>query len=112
MAWGEELAVGDEDVFVRRLTGTTAGDALGTRLPAGSLPNSVPISGKVADQPAVDMDGAGTIWVVYRQNFEYGTAIRHRAIARPITGETVGAGQLVDNMGDAPPRAATSSRST
>ena len=30
-------------------------------------------------------------------------AIRHRAIARPITGETVGAGQLVDNMGDAPP---------
>ena len=103
MAWGEELAVGDEDVFVRRLTGTTAGDALSTRLPAGSLPNSVPISGKVADQPAVDMDGAGTIWVVYRQNFEYGMAIRHRAIARPITGETVGAGQLVDNMGNAPP---------
>ena len=61
------------------------------------------MSGKVADQPAVDMDGAGTIWVVYRQNFEYGMAIRHRAIARPITGETVGAGQLVDNMGNAPP---------
>jgi hypothetical protein len=30
-------------------------------------------------------------------------AVRHRAIARPITGETVGAGQLVDNMGNAPP---------
>jgi hypothetical protein len=103
MAWGEELAVGDEDVFVRRLMGTTAGDALSTRLPAGSLPNSVPISGKVADQPAVDMDGAGTIWVVYRQNFEYGMAVRHRAITRPITGETVGAGQLVDNMGNNPP---------
>ena len=92
----------DEDVFVRRLTGSTAGDAHGTRLPAGSLPNSEPGSGKVADQPAVDMDGAGTIWVVYRQNFEYGASTRHRAIARPITGETVGAGQLVDKMGNAP----------
>jgi hypothetical protein len=103
MAWGEALVANtDEDVFVRRLTGATPGDALGTRLPAGSLPNSVAGSGKVADQPAVDMDGAGTIWVVYRQNFEYGASIRHRAIARPITGATVGAGQLVDNMGDAP----------
>ena len=48
------------------------------------------------------MDGAGTIWVVYRQNFEYGAFQRHRAIARPITGGTVGTGQLVDNMGDSP----------
>ncbi len=56
----------------------------------------------MADQPAVDMDGAGTIWVVYRQNFEYGATTRHRAIARPITGETVGPGQLVDKMGDTP----------
>lgn len=104
MAWGEALVENtDEDVFVRRLTGATPGNALGTRLPPGSLPNSVPISGKVADQPAVDMDGAGTIWVVYRQNFEYGMATRHRAIARPITGGTVGAGQLVDNMGNNPP---------
>ena len=103
MAWGEALAANtDEDVFVRRLTGTTPGAALGTRLPPGSLPNSVGGSGKVADQPAVDMDGAGTIWVVYRQNFEYGASVRHRAIARPITGDTVGAGQLVDNMGSAP----------
>jgi len=103
MAWGEVLAGADgEDAFVRRLTGSTPGTALGTRLPAGSLPGSVATSGKTADQPAVDMDGAGTIWVVYRQNFEYGASTRHRAIARPITGETVGAGQLVDNMGDAP----------
>jgi hypothetical protein len=48
------------------------------------------------------MDGAGTIWVVYRQDFAYGAFNRNRAIARPITGATVGAGQLVDNMGDAP----------
>ena len=104
MAWGEVLAgvVNEEDVFVRRLTGTTPGAALGTRLPPGSLPNSVAGSGKVADQPAVDMDGAGTIWVVFRQNFEYGASIRHRAVARPITGETVGTGQVVDGMGDAP----------
>jgi hypothetical protein len=102
MAWGEELAVGDEDVFVRRLTGTTAGDALGTRLPAGSLPNTEAGSGKVADQPAVDMDATGTIWVVYRQDFKY-TLIRNRAIARPITGGTVGAGQIVDNGGNDPP---------
>ena len=103
MAWGEALvANSDEDVFVRRLTGSTPGNALGTRLAAGSLPGSVATSGKIADQPAVDMDGSGTIWVVYRQNFEYGASIRHRAIARPISGETVGEGQLVDNMGDAP----------
>ena len=104
IAWGEVLAtVGDgEDVFVRRLTGSTAGAAHGTRLPAGSLPGSVAGSGKVADQPAVDMDGAGTIWVVFRQDFEYGASKRHRAIARPITGNAVGAGQLVDNMGNAP----------
>jgi hypothetical protein len=103
MAWGEAIVANtDEDVFVRRLTGSTPGTALGTRLAAGSLPGSVAGSGKVADQPAVDMDGAGTIWVVYRQNFQYGASIRHRAIARPISGETVGAGQLVDKMGDAP----------
>ena len=103
VAWGEALVANtDEDVFVRHLTGSSVGSALGTRLPPGSLPNTVAGSGKVADQPAVDMDGAGTIWVVYRQNFEYGASQRHRAIARPITGDTVGAGQLVDNMGDAP----------
>jgi hypothetical protein len=103
IAWGEALVANtDEDVFVRRLTGTSAGNALSTRLAAGSLPNSSPTSGKIADQPAVDMDAAGTIWVVYRQNFEYGASTRHRAIARPITGDTVGAGQLVDTMGDAP----------
>jgi hypothetical protein len=104
MAWAEVLGgvMDDVDVFVRRLTGSTPGSAHGTRLPAGSLPNSNAGSGKKADQPAVDMDGAGTIWVVYRQNFEYGASIRPRAIARPITGETVGTGQLVDNMGDAP----------
>jgi hypothetical protein len=103
MAWGEAaVANTDEDVFVRRLTGSTPGNALGTRLPAGSLPNSDAGSGKVADQPAVDIDGAGTIWVVYRQNFAYGGTNRHRAIARPITGETVGGGQVVDKMGDAP----------
>ena len=111
MAWGEDLAIGDEDVFVRRLTGSTPGRSRHPP-PAGSLPSSVPISGKVADQPAVDMDGAGTIWVVYRQNFEYGMAIRHRAIARPITGETVGAGQLVDNMGNAPPEGRDFQQST
>ncbi len=104
IAWGEILPTpGDgEDVFVRRLTGSSAGSAHGTRLPLGSLPNTVAGSGKVADQPAVDMDGAGTIWVVFRQNFTYGATDRNRAIARPIAGETVGAGQLVDNMGDAP----------
>jgi hypothetical protein len=103
MAWGEALVANtDEDVFVRRLTGSAPGNALGTRLAPGSLPNSTPDSGKVADQPAVDMDAAGTIWVVFRQNFQYGMSQRHRAIARPITGETVGAGQVVDNMGDAP----------
>ncbi len=104
IAWGEEIggSMDDVEVYVRRLTGSTPGNALGTRLPPGSLPNSNAGSGKVADQPAVDMDGTGTIWVVFRQNFEYGMSIRHRAIARPITGETVGAGQVVDNMGDAP----------
>ena len=105
MAWAEEIGgVSDDvDTYVRRLTGSTPGAAHGTRLPAGSLPGSVAGSGKTADQPAVDMDGAGTIWVVYRQNFEFVPASqRHRAIARPISGETVGAGQLVDNMGDAP----------
>jgi hypothetical protein len=104
IAWGEALPVvtDGEEVFVRRLTGSAAGDLHPTRLDPGSLPGSSAGSGKVADQPAVDMDGAGTIWVVFRQNFEYGASIRHRAIARPITGETVGAGQLVDTMGDAP----------
>jgi hypothetical protein len=103
MAWGEAIvAATDEDVFVRRLSGSTPGNALGARLAAGSLPGSGAASGKVADQPAVDMDGSGTIWVVFRQNFEYGASIRHRAIARPITGDTVGPGQVVDNMGNAP----------
>jgi hypothetical protein len=104
IAWGEETVIGSEgEVYVRRLTGTNAGNPLPTRLAAGSLPGSEPTSGKIADQPSVDMDGAGTIWVVYRQDFEYGAGNkRNRAIARPITGETVGAGQLVDNMGDAP----------
>jgi len=103
LAWGEAIVENtDEDVYVRRLTGTTAGNALGTRLAAGSLPGSDAGSGKVADQPAVDMDAAGTIWVVYRQNFAYGGSQKHRAIARPISGSTVGAGQLVDKMGDAP----------
>jgi hypothetical protein len=106
IAWGEVLdGIGTEqDVFVRRLTGATPGNALGTRLAAGSLPGSIAGSGKTADQPAISMDGAGTIWVLYRQNFEYVTpgAQRPRAIARPITGETVGDGQLVDKMGVAP----------
>jgi hypothetical protein len=104
IAWGEILdGVGTEqDVFVRRLTGSTPGAALGTRLPEGSLPGSVATSGKTADQPALDMDAAGTIWVVFRQDFEYGAFKRNRAIARPIAGDTVGAGQLVDKMGDAP----------
>jgi hypothetical protein len=102
MAWAEEIGgmFTDVDTYVRRLSGSTPGNPLSTRLPQGSLPNSN--SGTAADQPAVDMDGAGTIWVVYRQNFQYGMSQRHRAIARPITGETVGAGQLVDNMGNAP----------
>ena len=113
MAWGEILdGVGTEqDAFVRRLTGSTAGAALGTRLPAGSLPGSVAGSGKTADQPAIDMDGAGTIWVVYRQNFEYGATTRHRAIARPITGDTVGPASSWTRWGTPRPRAATSSRS-
>lgn len=103
MAWGEALVANtDEDVFVRRLTGSTAGSAHGTRLAAGSLPGSDANSGKVADQPAVDMDSVGTIWVVFRQNFAYAGTQRHRAIARPISGETAGVGQLVDKMGDAP----------
>jgi hypothetical protein len=102
MAWAEEIGgmFADVDTYVRRLSGSTPGNALGTRLPQGSLPNSN--AGTAADQPAVDMDAAGTIWVVYRQNFQYGMSQRHRAIARPITGETVGGGQVVDNMGDAP----------
>jgi hypothetical protein len=102
MAWAEEIGgmFADVDTYVRRLSGSTPGNPLGTRLPQGSLPNSN--SGTAADQPAVDVDAAGTIWVVYRQNFQYGMSQRHRAIARPITGATVGAGQLVDNMGDAP----------
>ncbi|HEX6651221.1 MAG TPA: hypothetical protein VF072_00640, partial [Thermoleophilaceae bacterium] len=104
MAWGELLPTpGDgEDVFVRRLTGSSAGSPHGTRLPLGSLPNTVAGSGKTADQPAVGMDAGGTIWVVFRQNFTYGATDRNRAIARSITGETVGSGQLVDKMGDAP----------
>jgi hypothetical protein len=104
IAWGEETVIGSEgEVYVRRLTGTNAGNALPTRLAAGSLPGSEPNSGKIADQPAVDMDAAGTAWVVFRQNFEYGAGNqRNRAIARPIAGETVGAGQVVDNMGEAP----------
>ena len=103
MAWGEALVAGtDEDVFVRRLTGATPGTLSAPASRRARCRTPLPVSGKVADQPAVDMDGAGTIWVVFRQNFEYGAAIRHRAIARPITGATVGAGQLVDNMGNSP----------
>jgi len=104
IAWGEETVLGSEgDVYVRRLTGTNASNALPTALAAGSLPGSELSSGKIADQPALDMDAGGTAWVVFRQNFEYGAGQQKpRAIARPITGETVGPGQVVDNMGNAP----------
>ena len=51
----------------------------------------------------MDMDGAGTIWVVFRQNFEYGATPRATARSPARSrGDTVGAGQLVDNMGNAP----------
>jgi hypothetical protein len=105
IAWGEVLAAGGTEVFVRRLTGSTASAPLPTRLALGSLPNSIADSGKDAEQPAVDIDGAGRIWVVFRQSFEYVTAgsVKHRAIARSITGTTVGAGQVVDSMGTTPP---------
>jgi len=104
IAWGEETVANTEgEVYVRRLTGTTAGNALPTRAPLGFAPGSDAASGKVADQPAVDMDASGTIWVVFRQNYEYGAGTqRHRAIARSITGTTVGTAQLVDKMGSAP----------
>ena len=103
VAFGEEVGT-DGEVFVRRLTGATAGAHIPTRAPLAFAPGSLAGSGKVADQPSLDIDGSGTLWLVYRQNYEYVAAgtQRHRAIARSITGETVGAPQLVDSMGAAP----------
>jgi hypothetical protein len=99
VAWGETVDAG-ENVFARRLTGTERGPAAGARV--DSFPGGEVGVTPIADQPDVGIDGAGTAWVVFRQNIQYGMATRHRAIARPLTGDAFGDFQIIDGAPEPP----------
>ena len=101
-AWGEVAGMSGAESYARRLTGTTLGPAAGMRL--DSLPGADPygMNDRVADQPDVGIDAAGTAWVVVRQNFFYGAAAKNRAIVRPLVGDAFGPYQLVDGMPEPP----------
>ena len=101
-AWGEVAGMSGAETYARRLTGTTLGPAAGVRL--DSLPGADPygMNDRVADQPDVGIDAAGTAWVVVRQNFFYGAAAKNRAIVRPLVGDEFGPYQLVDGMPEPP----------
>ncbi len=102
-AWGEGDAGSTVETVARRFTGTSPGPAAGAALPA--LPGAQPYDMGVvaADQPDVGIAASGTAWVVFRQNFIYNNMTKHRAIARPFTGNSFGPYQLVDGMPDPPP---------
>jgi hypothetical protein len=106
VAWAETVGGGPEiDVFARRLTGTTAG-TVNAGAHIDGLPGSDPYGpmlAPVADQPDVDIDAAGTAWVVFRQNLTYGGMAKHRALTRPFSGDMFGGAQLVDAMPELPP---------
>jgi hypothetical protein len=99
MVWAEGPA-GNETIFVRQLTGTTAGAALDARLTAL---NGAPAAAAPLTMPDVDVDGAGTGWVVFRQFFTYGAQNFAHAIARPLpAGGTLGTAQVVDGLATPP----------
>ena len=92
----EETNVGEYAVIARRLTGTTRGPAVQANVPAFGGFNAASAGGDMAD---VDIDGAGTAWVVWRQGMEYAPMANNpRCLARPLTGNAFGNAQLIDAL--------------
>ena len=99
VVWGEDPG-GPGSVYARQLTGTTAGAALDAKLPSLS---GAPAAATDLIMPDVDVDGAGTAWVVFRQSFTYGATAIARALARPLPpGGSLGTAQVVDGLASPP----------
>lgn len=99
VVWGEDPG-GPGSVYARQLTGTTASAALDAKLPSLS---AAPAAATDLIMPDVDVDGAGTAWVVFRQSFTYGATAIARALARPLQpGGSLGTAQVVDGLASPP----------
>lgn len=99
IVWGENPG-GPGSVYVRSITGTTLGGAQDVKLT--SL-DGAPAASSDVFMPDVGMDGTGTAWVVFRQNFVYGALNFSRALARPIpAGGSPGTPQIIDGLTDPP----------
>ena len=91
----EEAAPGEYDVIARRLTGTTRGPAVEAGVDTFGGFNASTTGTDMAD---VDMDASGTAWVVLRQAITYNATNHPRCLARPLSGDTFGAAQLLDAL--------------
>jgi hypothetical protein len=91
----EETGIGEYDVIARRLTGTTRGPAVEAGVDSFGGFNAATPGSDMAD---VDMDAAGNAWVVLRQGITYNATDHPRCLARPLTGDTFGAAQLLDAL--------------
>jgi hypothetical protein len=91
----EETGIGEYDVIARRLTGTTRGPAVEAGVASFGGFNASATGTDMAD---VDMDATGTAWVVLRQSITYSATDHPRCLARPLTGDTFGAAQLLDAL--------------
>jgi hypothetical protein len=96
--WAETRTGDDQAIFARRIAGTTPAAA------AVQASVDTPLDGhdaKGSDNAAVDTDGAGNAWVVFRENFTY-AADKGRAIARRLVGGTFEGPLVADNGGADP----------
>jgi hypothetical protein len=99
VVWGEDPG-GPGSVYLRTITGTTAGPVADVKL--ASL-DGAPATATDLIMPDVGMDGTGKAWVVFRQFFTYGAQNFGRALARPLPpGGSLGAAQVVDGLTSPP----------
>jgi hypothetical protein len=91
-----EGAPGDQHVYVRRISGTTASSTI----PEASIAT---LSGHNSDglnTDTVDISGAGSPnpWVTFREQFTYGGAGKPRDLARQLVGDSLSGAQVLDGL--------------
>jgi hypothetical protein len=95
VAFTETAAGGGSHVYERRLLHSTL-STVPQEAGVGTL-DSRP--GGSADSPAVDVQDDSTFaWVVFRQDFNDGGAVRSRVLARRLTGSRFGAPVAIDGL--------------
>jgi hypothetical protein len=104
VTWSEDGAnIGENDVWVRRLDGTTRGGIV--KASVDTLNGAA--SAKTSDMPDIDVDGNGIAWVVFREQFTYGGSNKPRDLARAVApAPSLGDVQVLDGLPEPPPEGA------